>query len=575
MAEYVSLPAVPPVVPCWSRREHRKKLVQKQNLLYHLCMKPRILCAWLGKTDIRAAWGETEVGTGPILQALKAEDYAAVILLSNYPKTESETYLRWLEKSADRLEVILKLVDLSSPTEYAEIYEHAHWFIEEFLLQRPRCELTFHLSPGTPAMAATWILMAGGKHQARLIETSREMGVREVSLPFEILAEYRPKYGRRIDDQILSISDEMLPDNPAFDTIIHQSQIMKDTVNMARRAARFDVPLLFLGESGTGKELFARAVHAASSRADGPFIAVNCGALPAGLVESELFGYAKGAFTGAAAEKTGYIEEAHGGTLFLDEVGELPLEVQVLLLRVLNDSSFHRVGSTKKRSSDFRLISATNRSLLSNRGGDFRDDLFYRIAVGVIHVPPLRKRGKDIHLLVDHFLADLNEKFSSVSTYKKKQIGVGARKVLLDHFWPGNVRELINALTRVCLWSSGERIGERVMKQFLAKGDAEDLLPERARTGMNESAAAVSAAAGETAAPDSPAAKDYLQRPLGRDFNLDTLLEEIRRHYIYRALDEAAGVKAQAARLLGLPNYQSLSYWIDKYEEERENRQKH
>ena len=512
-------------------------------------MKPQALCAWLGKTDIRASKWDAEVGRGPILQALDEGGYAALTLLSNYSEEESTGYRRWLAQQLPGLELELRLITLSSPTDFAEIYEAAVEMLGEFTSAHPDYELTFHLSPGTPAMAATWILIASGKYTAYLVETSREKGVQKIRLPFEILAEYHPRYGRRIDSQIIGISDEMLPVTPEFDRIIHDSEVMTRTVNMSRRISFFDVPVLLLGESGTGKELFARAIHGSSQRADGPFVSVNCGALPEGLVESELFGYEKGAFTGASAEKKGYLESADGGTLFLDEIGELPLHVQVLLLRVLQDGSFQRIGSTKRRTSDFRLISATNRPLLE--AAPFRDDLFHRIAVGVIKLPPLRERENDLQRLTDHFLQKLNDEFSSVEGFRRKSLSVEARKLIGSYSWPGNVRELINTLTRACLWCAGDTIDGEVIEQSLVRRE------------LGGAGAAATEDSEARAAEDERRA--ILDRPLGDGFDLEELVEEVKRHYLRRAMEEADGSKVEATRLLGLSNYQTLSNWLDRY----------
>lgn len=522
-----------------------KIVVPRQIFLYHVGMKPQVLCAWLGRTDINASKGRGEAGKGPILQALDAGGYAALTLLSNYSQAETKDYTAWVREKHPAIEISLHMVELSSPTDFAEIYEAAVGVLDDFAASRPDYELTFHLSPGTPSMAAVWILMASGRYRADLVEASKEQGVKEVRMPFEIMAEYHPKYERRIDSKLIGISDEMLPGTPAFDKIIHSSEPMKRTVNLARRVSTFDVPVLLLGESGTGKELFARAIHYSSHRADGPFIPVNCGALPEGLVESEIFGYVKGAFTGAVSDKKGYIEQADGGTLFLDEIGELPLNIQVLLLRVIQEKTFQRVGSSRKSSSDFRLISATNRPLVQESGESsptnvhpFRDDLFHRIAVGVIKIPPLRKRGEGLQRLADYFLERLNDDFAAVPGYRRKELTVAARKLVAEYSWPGNVRELINTITRACLWGPGEKIDEQLLEQSLVRKDRE--LSDSRRD-------------------------EILSREIGNGFDLEVLLEDVKRHYVKRALEEAEGSKVKAAELLGFNNYQRLSNWMDKY----------
>ncbi len=563
-----------------------KNLVMRQNLLYYLGMKKCRLCAWLGRTDIQASAGFDTAGIGPIAQALADGEYGYLTLLSNYPEGETEEYRKWLTRMYPDLQVDLHMIDLSSPTEYSEIYEHAVRVLrgigegsgpgkrEAADAEHPASgqgALTFHLSPGTPAMAATWIIIASSVFPARLIETSREKGVRTVDLPFDILAEYRPQGRKKIDQQLIGMSDEMLPDTPAFDEIIHTTEIMQRTVNLARRSALFDVPVLLLGASGTGKELFAKAIHNASGRAHGPFISVNCGALPQGLVESELFGYAKGAFTGAEKEKEGYIEAADGGTLFLDEIGELPLNVQVLLLRVLQDHCFQRVGSTRQRSSNFRLISATNRDLtVSVSDGSFRSDLFHRIAVGVLKLPPLRSRGGDIDALADYFLKELNTRFADIEGWKDKALAVGARKLLHEYDWPGNIRELINTLTRACLWSSEAAISRTLLEDSLVR-----VAPESLEAGV---APVVSGepeepqdSAGPAEGPESSAGASQgkiislLGREIGGGFSIEALNGELMRHYLRRAMEQSAGNKTKAAELLGLPNYQTLTNWLKRY----------
>ena len=523
--------------------------------MYYSGMKKNRLCAWLGRTDIQASAGVDTAGIGPIAQALADGEYGCLTLLSNYPEEETEDYRKWLIRMYPDLPVDLHMIDLSSPTEYSEIYEHAVRVLRGLKTESGQEALTFHLSPGTPAMAATWIIIASSVFPARLIETSREKGVRTVDLPFDILAEYRPQGRKKIDQHLIGMSDEMLPDTPAFDEIIHTTEIMQRTVNLARRIALFDVPVLLLGASGTGKELFAKAIHNASGRANGPFISVNCGALPQGLVESELFGYAKGAFTGAEKEKEGYIEAADGGTLFLDEIGELPLNVQVLLLRVLHDHCFQRVGSTRQRSSNFRLISATNRDLtVSAADGSFRNDLFHRIAVGILKLPSLSSRGSDIDALADYFLKELNTRFSGIEGWQDKTLAVGARKLLHEYDWPGNIRELINTLTRACLWSSESAISRTLLEDSLVRVAPESLEAEEVPETSESSAGA-----------SQRKKNKLLGRPIGDGFSIEAVNGELIRHYLRRAMEEAAGNKTRAAELLGLPNYQTLTNWLKRY----------
>ena len=263
---------------------------------------------------------------------------------------------------------------LTGPTVFGEIDTAAVRGCETALARNARdTSLTFHLSPGTPAMAAVWIILAKTRFPAELIESSRQHGVRTASVPFDISADYLPDLLRQPDRELERLSAGLPPAAPEFDAIIHRGGVMQRAILRARRIAPRSVPVLIEGETGTGKELMARAIHRTSPRRERPFIAVDCGALPPELVESELIGHEKGAFTGADRMRKEYFEVAGGGTLFLDEVGELPAPVQVKLLRVLQEGEVVRVGATKPIGIDVRVIAATNRTLTQEvrpgRGG--------------------------------------------------------------------------------------------------------------------------------------------------------------------------------------------------------------
>jgi len=307
-------------------------------------------------------------------------------------------------------------------------------------------------------------------------------------------------------------------------------------IQRARRVAVRAVPVLIEGESGTGKEMLARAIHRASPRRDAPFVAVNCGAIPGELLESELFGHEKGAFTGSSQAHKGYFEAADGGTLFLDELGELPGSAQVKLLRVLQEGEVVRLGSTKPAKVDVRIVAATNKTLTEEiAAGRFREDLFYRLAVAVLKIPPLRERTGDLGLLMDTLLEQVNREATAEPQGKHKKLSAGARSLILAHPWPGNVRELMNTLRRAVIWCDNATI--------TAEDAREALLPSGAATRA-----------------------DILGRPLGGGLNLPELLKEVARHYLGRAMDEAMGNKTKAAELVGLPSYQTLTNWLSRYE---------
>src|SRR5499427_5641672 len=233
-----------------------------------------------------------------------------------------------------------------------------------------------------------------------------------------------------------------------FPRIIGESEAIKRAVAETQRVAQTEATVLLLGESGTGKELFARAVHHLSNRRDQPFVAINCAAIPETLIENELFGHERGAFTGAADRRAGKFELASGGTMFLDEIGELPLAVQGKLLRAIEEKSVDRIGGRAPVAVDVRVVAATNKDLRAAvDAGEFRGDLFFRLAVFPIDIPPLRERGEDIVLLARHFAADIGKEMRG----RAASLSDAAVAAIQTHRWPGNVRELENAIERACI----------------------------------------------------------------------------------------------------------------------------
>ncbi len=501
-------------------------------------MVTQILFCWLGATDLRAASGVTDVGLGPVAQAVAGQTFREIVLLNNWKKNIAENYVVWLQSKTSS-QITLNHISLSGPTDFGEIYQAATASISEKIQEHsPGADLVFHLSPGTPAMAAVWILLAKTRFPAELIESSKEHGVRTVTVPFDISADFIPDLFRKSDRTLERLTAGLPATAPEFDDIIHRSEVMQRVVIKARRVAPRSIPVLIEGESGTGKELFARAIHDASPRQNKPFIAINCGAIPKELFESELFGHEKGSFTGAIITRVGHFEAAHQGTIFLDEIGELPKEMQVKLLRTVQEGEVKRLGAAQARKIDIRIIAATNRNLINEVAtGSFREDLFYRLAVAVIKLPSLRDRAGDISLLVERFMDKINQESTNEPGYKSKIVSAPARNLLLRHSWPGNVRELQNTLTRAAVWSLDEELSEQDI--------AEALLPIPA-AGVDK--------------------EHILNQQLGEGFNLIEIMKRVAVHYLERGLLEAHGNKTKAAEILGMPSYQTLTNWLKKYD---------
>ncbi|WP_111642104.1 sigma-54-dependent transcriptional regulator [Marinimicrobium alkaliphilum] len=321
-----------------------------------------------------------------------------------------------------------------------------------------------------------------------------------------------------------------LLDSDGFHGMIGASPPMRQLFTQIRQVAGTDSPVLVTGESGTGKELVARAIHRESERRDRPFVAINCGGLPANLLESELFGHAAGAFTGATKARRGLFAEADGGTLMLDEMGEMPLEMQSALLRILQDGRVRPVGSNQEQILDVRIIAATNRDLPDEVAeGNFREDLYYRLETFTLEVPPLRQRGEDLERLIAHQIGQLNQRRQQPIDGLSSE----ALAQLKGYRFPGNVRELANIIERAGTFCSGNRVGL-------------DDLPQRVR---------------EAPVETPVTASDHWQPPQV-DSGRILPLERIEKDYIQYVLEQVEGNKRRAAEVLGIGR-RTLYRWLD------------
>ncbi len=506
-------------------------------------MKKKWLISWIGETDHKAAEGTLREGVGPVANALldATAKYDCIHLLTNYPHERSVQFCDWLELKTDYSRINLQPVHLTGPTNYADIYQQVSQFLTELQLPQNNIELTFHLSPGTPAMAVIWIMLAKTRFPASLIQSTQSkandsivtFGIEKVDFPFDLASDFLPEFLQRSDLRIERLAAELQNCAPEFSKIIHCSQVMREQIDLSRRVAVHNVPVLILGETGTGKELFSIAIHEASRRKSKPFVAVNCGAIPKELINSELFGHKKGAFTGANTARKGHFREADGGTLFLDEIGDLPLDSQVRLLRALQEGEITPIGETIPTKVNVRIIAATHRDLMAEVAAErFREDLFHRLAVGIIHLPPLRERSEDIELLIEHSLTRINNDSRDLPEWQNKIISVDAKNIMLNHTWPGNVRELYHTLLRAAIWSRQAEIS--------AADISSNLLQMPANTSY------------------------ILDKSLQKGFDLQALLDKVERHYLLLAMKKASGKKKQAAEYLSITNYQTLSNRMEK-----------
>jgi two-component system response regulator PilR (NtrC family) len=345
-----------------------------------------------------------------------------------------------------------------------------------------------------------------------------------------------------------------------FAGIIGRSSPMLDVFRLVETVCRTNSTILITGESGTGKELVAQAIHKQSLRRDRPFVAVNCGAMPEPLLESELFGHVRGAFTGADTTKKGLLEVAEGGTVFLDEIGEMTPAMQVKLLRVLQERRFRRVGGTDEIAANIRVIAATNRDLPRFVAeGKFREDLFYRLNVIPIQLPALRERRGDVPLIAEHFLARLTREMGK----DLEGFAPDAMTALEAYQWPGNVRELENVVERAVALEQGRRVECATLPDYIRAGRPATPVsaPALQAAPAPQAPPAPMAASGPSTPAPAPAAMPAV---LDEGFSLEQHLQEIERQHLERALRQAGGVQTHAAELLGL-SFRQFRYLAKKY----------
>ncbi|MBI5529669.1 MAG: sigma-54-dependent Fis family transcriptional regulator [Deltaproteobacteria bacterium] len=488
----------------------------------------KTLFSWIGHADLNGMrdGGGGRGGPGAIARILEKRpgEFSRVVVLFDKEDLDRAGYKNWLEQNmAGAAEVECVLRKLKRPTDFDGIYNAC----KDAVGTAAEAERYYNLSSGTPAMATVWILLSRMMLPGTLLEASFEEGVKQVDFPFDLWAEYIAKRCAAERPSLKSLLTSIPETAKAFEDIVGKSGDVVRAVQLARVASQCSLPILLEGESGTGKELFGRAIHSASPRSMHKFQAVNCGALPAALVESLLFGHVKGAFNEAFETRAGAFQECHCGTLFLDEIGELPLEQQVKLNRAIGTGEVTKLGCQTVEKVDVRVVAATNRKLVQEvASGRFREDLFYRLCVLPIIIPPLRERGHDLVSLIDHFMKTIA---SAMPAQCPKSLAPTALAQLVKYPWPGNVRELMNVLNRLFIWTPADTITEQ---------DVIETLKQNAFSARD----------------------DILNRPLGKDTSdLNGLIERVDRHYIERALDETHGNAAQAARLLNLGNGTTLT----------------
>lgn len=503
-----------------------------------------ILVSWLGDNDFKCLEqpGNSNGLSGPVETAVCGyadlfgrNDLDSIILLSNWGSysrrlgavLEQDAHQVEVNRYLDRLQamtptpIFTRLVKVDNVTDYSEIYRVVSIFLEGVAQEYSgeHIQFVFHISPGTPTMQAIWLLLSKTEYPSTsMVKTSLEKGLELVEFPFDIAVKNQAFYSGDATFQNLKAD--------SLENIKWQSNEMREALSLSGIIARHDdMRVLIQGETGSGKELFAALIHKNSKRADKPLVTLNCGAIPENLIESELFGHQKGAFTGADRDKKGCFELANGGTLFLDEIGELPILQQVKILRMTDrhQQRFKPVGGELEIVVDVRIIAATHRNLMEQvAAGTFREDLFYRLCDAPLNLPALRDRTGDIECLADHFVEQINDSLD-VDINERKKLSMEAKQFLRAQQWPGNVRELEATVSRAYkLYSTGLNISRRDLEKSMI-------------------------------APIAKTVEDsFLYQSIGGDFDVKEIELKIRAHYVVKAIRESGEASAAGvARHLG------------------------
>lgn len=490
------------------------------------------LFTWLGKTDVENM-REGNVAAIATIALKHPEPFDKVIILANAYEVHWEKYKSWLQSKLEMAgrpckEVQIVPVHIQSPIDYASIHVEAEKWINK--LSKESSKLCISLTSGTPAMISLSILIGKGKSNTTFLQTSPQNELIPTEIPVDFVKEY--KHSAQKNQAAKAVAKPNL--KQSFANLTSESKEMKEVVALAEKLSQTEVPILILGETGTGKEVMAQAIQSAGLRKNKSFIIVNCGALPETIVDSILFGHVKGAFTGAVSDKRGLFEQADGGTIFLDEVGELTPEIQVKLLRILQQGEVTRVGDDNTISVDVRVIAATHRNLVKMMdAGEFREDLFYRLAVGIIRIPPLRARRMDLPNILKELTASINQTGSLNPDYKPKQLSDEAIDYISKLPWKGNIRELWNTLNRLFITTN---------QKIIEAGDIANSIIKR-----------------DDATATLDVALDY-----GQTINVEKMVDNYRKKYVLAALSACGNNYTKAARMLGLKSHQRLKDWMSK-----------